>query len=82
MQVCYPLSLKVSLWLMLNLPPLAALGLRFFVGQGGLGWGAPPSASHFRRRMFLPARQPSNSRICLKRVRPTGRRTPFVNSAS
>lgn len=40
MRVSYPLSLKVSLWLMLNLLLLAALGLGFFVVQGGLGWSA------------------------------------------
>ncbi len=40
MKVSYPLSLKVSLWLMLNLLLLAALGLGFFIVQGGLGWGA------------------------------------------
>jgi two-component system sensor histidine kinase CpxA len=40
MRVSYPLSLKVSLWLMLNLLLLAALGLGFFIVQGGLGWGA------------------------------------------
>lgn len=40
MKVSYPLSLKVSLWLMLNLLLLAALGIGFFVARGGLGWGA------------------------------------------
>ncbi len=40
MKVSYPLSLKVSLWLMLNLLLLAALGIGFFVVRGGLGWGA------------------------------------------
>lgn len=40
MRVSYPLSFKVSLWLMLNLLLLAALGLGFFVVQGGLGWSA------------------------------------------
>ncbi|MDO8540125.1 MAG: HAMP domain-containing sensor histidine kinase [Opitutaceae bacterium] len=40
MKITYPLSLKVSLWLLLNLVLLAALGLGFFVVQGGLGWGA------------------------------------------
>ena len=40
MKVSYPLSLKVSLWLMLNLLLLAALGIGFFAVQGGLGWGA------------------------------------------
>lgn len=40
MKVTYPLSLKVSLWLMLNLLLLSALGVGFFVVQGGLGWDA------------------------------------------
>jgi two-component system sensor histidine kinase CpxA len=40
MKVSYPLSLKVSLWLMLNLLLLAALGLGFLVMQGGIGWDA------------------------------------------
>ena len=40
MKVSYPLSLKVSLWLALNLLLLAALGMGFFVAQGGLGWSA------------------------------------------
>ncbi|MFM9030763.1 MAG: sensor histidine kinase [Opitutaceae bacterium] len=40
MKVSYPLSLKVSLWLALNLLLLAALGVGFFVAQGGLGWSA------------------------------------------
>jgi two-component system sensor histidine kinase CpxA len=40
MKVSYPLSLKVSLWLMLNLLLLAALGVGFLVMQGGIGWGA------------------------------------------
>ncbi|MEY4005789.1 MAG: hypothetical protein RLZZ221_1885, partial [Verrucomicrobiota bacterium] len=40
MKVSYPLSLKVSLWLVLNLLLLAALGVGFFVAQGGLGWSA------------------------------------------
>jgi two-component system, OmpR family, sensor histidine kinase CpxA len=40
MKVTYPLSLQVSLWLMLNLLLLAALGIGFFTFQGGLGWSA------------------------------------------
>lgn len=40
MKVSYPLSLKVSLWLVLNLLLLAVLGVGFFVAQGGLGWSA------------------------------------------
>ena len=40
MKVSYPLSFKVSLWLMLNLLLLAGLGIGVFVVQGGLGWSA------------------------------------------
>src|SRR5262245_31703063 len=40
MKVSYPLSLKVSLWLMLNLLLLAALGIGFLVSRGGIGWDA------------------------------------------
>ena len=40
MKVTYPLSLKVSLWLVANLLLLAVLGVGFFVVQGGLGWSA------------------------------------------
>lgn len=40
MRVSYPLSLKVSVWLMLNLLLLAGLGIGFFVVQGGPGWDA------------------------------------------
>lgn len=40
MKVSYPLSLKVSVWLLLNLVLLAAAAIGFFVVQGGLGWNA------------------------------------------
>jgi two-component system, OmpR family, sensor histidine kinase CpxA len=40
MKVSYPLSLKVSLWLMLNLLLLAAVGIGLLVVRGGLGWDA------------------------------------------
>lgn len=40
MKVSYPLSLKVSLWLMLNLLLLAGLALGFLVMNGGLRWDA------------------------------------------
>jgi two-component system sensor histidine kinase CpxA len=40
MKVSYPLSLKVSVWLLLNLLLLAAAAIGFFVVQGGLGWNA------------------------------------------
>ncbi|MBC7369634.1 MAG: hypothetical protein H7343_22930, partial [Undibacterium sp.] len=38
MRLRFPLSLKVSLWLLLNVLVLAAVGLGFLVGQGGIGW--------------------------------------------
>jgi two-component system, OmpR family, sensor histidine kinase CpxA len=40
MKVSYPLSLKVSLWLMLNLLLLAAVGIGLLVVRGGMGWDA------------------------------------------
>lgn len=40
MKVSYPLSLKVSLWLMLNLLLLAVLGIGLLVVRGGIGWNA------------------------------------------
>lgn len=40
MKLTYPLSVKVSLWLLFNLVLLAALGLGFFIVQGGLRWSA------------------------------------------
>ena len=40
MKVSYPLSLKVSLWLMLNLLLLGGVALGFFVVNGGLRWDA------------------------------------------
>ena len=43
MKVTYPLSLKVSLWLMANLLLLAALGVGFFLVQGGLDSAGPDS---------------------------------------
>jgi two-component system, OmpR family, sensor histidine kinase CpxA len=52
MNVSYPLSLKVSLWLMANLLLLAALGLGLLVVQGGLGWSAlvaGPSGDRMQR---------------------------------
>lgn len=38
MKVSFPLSLKVSLWLLANLLLLAAAGGGFYVSQFGLGW--------------------------------------------
>jgi two-component system sensor histidine kinase CpxA len=38
MKVTYPLSLKVSLWLLLNLLLLAAAGVSFYWTQFGRGW--------------------------------------------
>jgi len=40
MKVTFPLSLKVSVWLLLNLLLLAVLGMGFLVMQGGLSWDA------------------------------------------
>ncbi len=40
MRLRFPLSLKVSLWLLLNVLVLAAAGVAFLVGQGGIGWAA------------------------------------------
>ena len=38
MKIRFPLLLKVSLWLLVNLALLAAAGLGLLVSQGGLGW--------------------------------------------
>src|SRR5882724_4821844 len=38
MKIAFPLSLKVSLWLLLNLVLLAVLGTLFFLAQIGWGW--------------------------------------------
>lgn len=40
MKVSYPLSLKVSFWLLLNLLLLGGVGVGFFVIQDGVGWTA------------------------------------------
>jgi two-component system sensor histidine kinase CpxA len=40
LKVTYPISLKVSVWLLLNLLLLAAAAVGFFVVRGGLGWSA------------------------------------------
>ncbi len=40
MRLTFPLSLKVSLWLLLNLVLLGAVGLGFIVAQGGVSWSA------------------------------------------
>ena len=40
MKVRFPLSLKISLWMLLNLLLLTAVAAGFFVAQGGLGWTA------------------------------------------
>ena len=40
MRLAFPLSVKVSLWLLLNLVLLAAVGLAFVVTQSGFGWDA------------------------------------------
>src|SRR4051812_23690132 len=38
MRLTFPLSLKVTLWLLLNLALLGAVGLGFLVVPGGAGW--------------------------------------------
>lgn len=40
MKVSFPLWLKVTIWLLLNLALLGAIAVGFFVVQGGLGWNA------------------------------------------
>jgi two-component system, OmpR family, sensor histidine kinase CpxA len=40
MKASFPLSLKVSLWLLLNLLLLGVVALIFFIVQGGLSWDA------------------------------------------
>ncbi len=40
MKVSFPLSLKVSLWLLANLLLLAAVGGGFYVSQFGVGWNS------------------------------------------
>ncbi len=40
MKISFPLSLKISLWLLLNLLVLGAVGGGFLLGHGGLGWNA------------------------------------------
>lgn len=53
MKIFYPLSLKVSLWLMLNLLLLAATGLGVFVASGGLRWDALVSGPSGERLQSL-----------------------------
>ncbi len=38
MKISYPLSLKISLWLLLNLALLGAVGVGFLLMHGGVGW--------------------------------------------
>lgn len=40
MKISFPLSLKISLWLLFNLLLLAAVGVGFLLVHGGLGWNA------------------------------------------
>jgi two-component system sensor histidine kinase CpxA len=40
MKIAFSLSLKISLWLLLNLLLLGAVGVGFLLGHGGLGWNA------------------------------------------
>lgn len=51
MKVSFPLSLKVTVWLLLNLLLLGAAAIAFLVAQGGLSWdsivaGAPGQRLH------------------------------------
>ena len=40
MKVSFPLSLKISLWLLANLLLLGGVGVGFLLAHGGLGWNA------------------------------------------
>jgi two-component system sensor histidine kinase CpxA len=40
MKISFPLSLKISLWLLLNLLLLGSVGVGFLLSHGGLGWNA------------------------------------------
>lgn len=53
MRLKFPLSLKVSLWLLLNLVLLGAVGLGFIVVQGGVSWTALVSGTAGERLQTL-----------------------------
>jgi two-component system sensor histidine kinase CpxA len=63
-KISFPLSLKVSLWLLLNLVALAVVGGGFLVTEAGFGWdmlvAAAPAAARLRnisRELTLELRQ-------------------------
>ncbi len=59
-KVSYPLSLKISLWLLLNLLLLAAAALGFLVAQGGFSFDSllrGPSGRHFQELAHNVARE-------------------------
>ncbi len=68
MKIPFPLSLKVSLWLLLNLVALAVVGGAFLVTESGFGWdmlvAAAPADARLRnvaRELTLELRQtPTN----------------------
>jgi two-component system sensor histidine kinase CpxA len=53
MKISFPLSLKVTLWLLLNLLLLAAVGLGFFFAQAGLRWDSMVSGPAGERVQML-----------------------------
>lgn len=60
MKVSYPLSLKISLWLLLNLLLLAAAALGFLIAQGGFGFDSlvrGPAGLHFQELAHTVARE-------------------------
>lgn len=64
MKVSYPLSLKISLWLLLNLLLLAGAALGFLVAQGGFSFESlirGPSGRHFQEIAHTLARDYQNA---------------------
>lgn len=53
MSIRFPLSLKITLWLLLNLMLLAAIGLGFFFAQAGLRWDSLVSGPAGERVQML-----------------------------
>jgi two-component system sensor histidine kinase CpxA len=53
MKVTFPLSLKISLWLLLNFVLLGAAGVAALVSQGGFGWAALIRGPAGERLMLL-----------------------------
>jgi two-component system sensor histidine kinase CpxA len=59
-KVSYPLSLKISLWLLLNLVLLAAAAFAFLVAQGGFSFDSlvrGPAGAHFQELAHTLARE-------------------------